>query len=131
MPLKVSNHEISPDGAAVSVSPNLLTEVLNRDGSLANMEPVVWLYPEKNEAHLYRSSTSEPGMYSLEKYTLTPMKRLGKDDRKYAAPPLVPDGGFQYRVSGITFSTMVELNDYYLDDLLAKLKPSLGKEDSK
>lgn len=102
----------------VSASPNFVTIVLNKSGELEQITSVVVLYPFEDEMDIYRKSTSAPSIWSRDVYKISVKKRIHKD--KQAVLPLVPNGAFTYRIRNIEFSSMVEVDRYFLDDLVRR-----------
>lgn len=114
---------------AISASPNIVTEILNKSGKLEQKTSVVVIYLDRDMFDVYRLSTDAPGMWSREIYQLSTRIRIEKDIQKYAAPPLIPDGAFTYRMRNIEFSATVSLDAPLLTSLADRIY--LDADDSK
>jgi len=112
----------------ISVEPKFLTYSLNKDGRLEKKTHVVLINPNDDEMAVYRDSTSEPGKYSQEIFSVSKKKKLWKAGEKYPLLPVVPDGAIEYRISGIRTSTIAQLFTVYRTYLSAIIVDSGTQE---
>lgn len=106
----------------ISASPNIVTPMLNRDGSLEQKAYQVWIDNERDRVFVFRQSTDAPSQFSKDIYQLSTLDFLGKDSKKYSSLPTFPDGAFEHiLVSGIRCSAMIRLDKKFLLDLSKRL----------
>ncbi|MCH7883596.1 hypothetical protein IIA95_04285 [Patescibacteria group bacterium] len=107
---------------AVSVSPSIVTPMLNEDGRLEQITHQVWIDYKQNRVFVLRESTYAPGKFSKDIYQFSTLDYLGKDRNKYSSLPKFPTGAFEHLLfSGIRCSAMIRLDERFLLHLATRL----------